>query len=592
MLVIRSTVLICAALTASWAVAAESPPASPAPSPPGAEMFFANYPNQSVSLSPSGRFIALESSIDGGAINLKVIDLEGKEPPRILTQFQEFDVVDSYWLSDEWLVFATREGRYVNDLSGRGQWYVNRAGTKTKKMNSPLSDMELLAYLEDRKFTDPDKAMPKPPERLTSTMYDNQELRRAGTIRKDGRTRHYWLDRHTKTWKKIGDFAWLNEEFTLGFVNEKDELFVYAINPATAFKELRKFDFATGKPAAEAVLALPGFDVASARPIREGGSNVVHGLRVVTDSPAVAWFNPKLQAIQQKTDALLPGRVNALYANSYADPRTVLIYSYADRTPGDYLLYRVEQDRFERIAAARPEIKPEQMASLELHRIAARDGADLPVWVAKTDGNTPRPAVVLVHGGPWVRGGTWTWDPEVQFLATRGYVVIQPEYRGSTGYGQKHYRAGWKQWGQAMQDDLVDALRFAVDKGWVDPQRVCVAGGSFGGYAALMELARRSSMYRCGVAWAAVTDPRYMYEIFWSDITDATKEHMFPHLIGDLEKDAEMLKANSPVELAAHIKSPLMLMYGDYDYRVPIAHGKRLRGKDAGCGHRARVGRL
>lgn len=553
--------------------------AGPVTDAPPAETFFANYPNQQVSVSPSGRFIGLESSIDGGAINLRVIDLEGKEPPLILTQFHEFDVAESYWLSDEWLVFGVREARYANEIESWGQWFVHRSGKKIKRMNSPLSDQGLLAYLEDRKHVDPDDAMPHPPERLDFTLYDNQELRRAGSVSKDGRKRVYWLDRHTKLWKKIGDFPWLEEEFKLAFVNEKDELFVYAVNPRTSFSELRKFDFSTGRPEPTAVLALPGFDLHSARPIRDRGSNIIHGVRVVTDSSAVAWFNPTMQAIQQKADAVLPGRVNRLYANSYAAPRTVLIQSYSDRTPGDFLLYRVDQDRFERIAAARPEIRPEQMGSTELHRIAARDGADLPVWVTRTDGGGARPAVVLVHGGPWERGATWGWDPEVQFLATRGYVVIQPEFRGSTGYGDKHYRAGWKQWGQAMQDDLVDALRFAVDKGWVDPKRVCVAGGSYGGYATLMELARRSSMYRCGIAWAAVTDPRFMYDVYWSDISDDTKEYLYPRLIGDIKADAEMLKANSPIELAANIKAPLMLVYGNYDWRVPISHGKRLREK-------------
>lgn len=192
-------------------------------------------------------------------------------------------------------------------------------------------------------------------------------------------------------------------------------------------------------------------------------------------------------------------------------------------------------------------------------------------------GTQPRPAVVLVHGGPWSRGGAWRWDPDAQFLATRGYVVIEPEFRGSTGYGNKHYRDGWKQWGQRMQDDVTDALKFAVDKGWVDPKKVCIAGASYGGYSALMGIAKTPEQYKCAVAWVAVSDPRLMYTVHWSDISDRSKLFSMPDMVGDLEKDAPMLKANSPVELAPRMKTPLLLAYGAKDWRVPIVHGEKMR---------------
>jgi dipeptidyl aminopeptidase/acylaminoacyl peptidase len=178
------------------------------------------------------------------------------------------------------------------------------------------------------------------------------------------------------------------------------------------------------------------------------------------------------------------------------------------------------------------------------------------------------------------------WDPEAQFLATRGYVVIEPEYRGSTGYGEAHFRAGWKQWGQRMQDDVTDALKFAIDKGLVDPKRVCIAGGSYGGYSTLMALARDKDkdMYKCGVAWVAVTDPRYMYSVHWSDISEKSKTYTLPEMLGDPQKDAAMLKANAPIELASKIRAPVLLAYGARDRRVPLVHGEKMRDalKEAG----------
>lgn len=560
-------------------------PTVPILAPPPAEEFFGSYAIQRVRPSPSGRFLALETSEGGAPIHLKIIDLEGKEPPRIVAKFNDYDVADSRWLSDSWLAFSTRDLRYVSQMDGRGQWLVDRTGTE---MKDTYSQSFAAAKIRERVNAEinfvPDKdSAPKPPEKLESGVYDARGTLRAGTASKEGKSRIYWLDVKTKEWRKLAEFGWLDQEFAPAFVNEKDELFIIAINSATSFSELRKFDFGTGKPGQSAILAIPGFDV-NAQPIKDELSDVVYGLRVNTDSDAVVWYSAQMRAIQAKVDALLPGRVNTLTANSYASPSTVLIKTYSDRSPPQFLIYRVATEQFERIASSRPGIMPEQMGTMELFRIKARDGLDLPVWITKTDSEKPRPAVILVHGGPWVRGALWGWDEDSQFLATRGYVVIQPEFRGSLGYGDAHHRAGWKQWGQRMQDDLRDALQFATDKGWVDPNRVCVMGGSYGGYATLMELALRSPLYRCGIAWSAVTDPRLKYEVFWSDTTDELREHVFPFMVGDLEKDADMLKAIAPLEMANRITAPLMLIYGNYDRRVPIVHGKRLRAKmqDAG----------
>jgi dipeptidyl aminopeptidase/acylaminoacyl peptidase len=155
--------------------------------------------------------------------------------------------------------------------------------------------------------------------------------------------------------------------------------------------------------------------------------------------------------------------------------------------------------------------------------------------------------------------------------------VITPEFRGSTGFGDQHFRAGWKQWGLRMQDDVNDALRFAVDKGLVDPKRVCIAGASYGGYATLMGLARDPDLFKCGVAWVAVTDPRLMYSVHWSDVSKETKEYTMPVMVGDQQKDAAMLEANAPIRLASKIKAPLLLAYGLQDRRVPLVHGEKMR---------------
>lgn len=185
--------------------------------------------------------------------------------------------------------------------------------------------------------------------------------------------------------------------------------------------------------------------------------------------------------------------------------------------------------------------------------------------------------IVLVHGGPYVRGGEWQWDGDSQFLASRGYVVIEPEYRGSTGFGYKHFRAGWKQWGLAMQDDVADATTWAIKQGFADEKRICIAGASYGGYAAMMGLVRYPQLYKCGVNWAGATDIDLLYSARWSDFSDLWKEYGMPTLVGDREKDSAQFLATSPVRQASKITQPVLMAYGDEDRRIPIVHGNNLR---------------
>jgi dipeptidyl aminopeptidase/acylaminoacyl peptidase len=219
------------------------------------------------------------------------------------------------------------------------------------------------------------------------------------------------------------------------------------------------------------------------------------------------------------------------------------------------------------------------MASKALVHYKSRDGMTIPAWLTLPQGPGKNlPMVVLVHGGPWVRGGQWEWDADAQFLASRGYAVLEPEYRGSVGYGATLYRAGWKQWGLKMQDDIADGARWAIAQGHADAKRICIAGASYGGYATLMGLIKDADLYKCGVEWVGVSDINLMYTGTWSydsDFTDDYKRYGMPVLIGDQEKDAEQLKATSPLLRARELKQPLLMAYGGADMRVPLPHGTR-----------------
>jgi dipeptidyl aminopeptidase/acylaminoacyl peptidase len=303
-------------------------------------------------------------------------------------------------------------------------------------------------------------------------------------------------------------------------------------------------------------------------------------VRFTTDAAGVSWFDPAMKAAQEAVDKLLPGRVNWLDVPARAETPFMLIDSWSDRQPHSYLLYNRETGKLRAIGQAHPAIDAARMAALEMVRIKARDGLSIPTWLTVPNDSKGKqlPMVVMVHGGPYVRGYQWSWNPEAQFLASRGYVVLQPEFRGSRGFGSRHFRAGWKQWGLAMQDDIADATRWAIAQGIADPKRICIAGASYGGYATLMGLIKDPDLYRCGVNWVGVTDIKLLYTGHWSadsDTSDMYKRYGMPALVGDLDQDADQLAATSPLVQAARINQPLLMAYGGVDKRVPVYHGRK-----------------
>jgi dipeptidyl aminopeptidase/acylaminoacyl peptidase len=209
---------------------------------------------------------------------------------------------------------------------------------------------------------------------------------------------------------------------------------------------------------------------------------------------------------------------------------------------------------------------------------------EIPAWVTVPKGGGKNlPLVVNIHGGPWGRAYGWDtgWGrwPEAQFLASRGYVVLEPEPRGSLGFGRKHYTSSFKQWGRTMQDDLTDGALHLVREGLVDKERMCLHGGSYGGYATLQGLVKDPDLWKCGSALVAVTDLGLMQDIVYSDTAMETEfyEEDFPYMVGDNDKDRALFDEVSPARNAAKIKAKLLLTMGSNDVRVPLAHGDAMR---------------
>ena len=249
-------------------------------------------------------------------------------------------------------------------------------------------------------------------------------------------------------------------------------------------------------------------------------------------------------------------------------------------SPGAFHLLDLKSGRLEWLADRAPWIKPAEMSPVQPVRYKARDGLEIPAYLTVPRGSAGKrvPLVVVVHGGPWIHGENGAFDPEAQFFASRGYAVLQPNFRGSTGYGWKHLSAAFRQWGLAMQDDITDGVRWAVEQGIADGERVCIYGASYGGYAALMGLAKTPELYRCGVNYVGVTDIATMLTATWSDFAYSDFiAYVSKDMIGDASRDAAALAAVSPAKQAAKIRAPVLMAYGAADRRVPLVHGNLMK---------------
>jgi len=597
------------------------------------DAYFQNAAVLEAKLSPGGKRLAIKTSLGSDRVTVGVLDIEGGNQLYRPASFADADVYEFEWADDERLVFSAIDLRNIGADMHRyapGLFSVNFDGKKPRKLVNRGSNFITDGQDEDRAlaYNHMLLAVPKPqagvepgtvlvgqlgfgdkginsvtpiwlnartggwswaklgkdaPPDVLRWWFDSAGNARAALTQSKGRSAYHWRGPGDDAWHQIAEGDALAMPFHVVSVDDAGHLYVVQASGPGGTEVLSRFDFKSGAPERSPVVAVPGFDFRGHLLNDKPGASSL-GVRVDADGEATVWFDPAMKAVQQDIDTRLPGRVNRIDCRRCGQPDMVaLVESFSDHDPGALFLYDGASKKLKFLLKVRNGIDPKTQASVDFQRIKARDGRDLPVWVTqprKLEPGKPVPAVVLVHGGPWVRGGHWHWDGEAQFLAAQGWLVIEPEFRGSEGYGAEHLRAGFKQWGQSMEDDLADALLWAQKQGLAQPGKACIAGASYGGYAALMGPVRYPELFRCVVAWVGVADlDLFLQGSFWTrdDISDAGRKYGLPQMVGDTKADAAMLQANNPVLLASKMKAPVLLAYGEADERVPVAHGKRMR---------------
>jgi dipeptidyl aminopeptidase/acylaminoacyl peptidase len=258
--------------------------------------------------------------------------------------------------------------------------------------------------------------------------------------------------------------------------------------------------------------------------------------------------------------------------SSTLDGGQMVLFVFSDQNPGEYFLVDRDTREAKHLGSRGSQLDPESMGRTRAIRFQARDDLEIEGLLTLPPGGseTGLPMVLLVHGGPFDVEDRWGFQPQVQLLATRGYAVLQVNFRGSSGRGSSFVRAGYRQWGQAMQDDLTDATRWAIENGIADAGRICIFGSSYGGYASLMGVAREPDLYACAIGEVGVYDLELMFKR--GDVSDRKSgRNYLKTTLGE-----ERLKELSPTTLASQIRVPVLLAAGEADRRAPVLHTKRM----------------
>ncbi len=597
---------------------------SAAAAPPPVEAFFNDPEISLVTLSPKGTHVAF---VHTGADGRQIVAVRDTRDPSKYTvpgtaESANATIASIHWVNDERLGFTIMDRRmeyvgnfdeYAADRNGKnlvhlisGNWarrgdlassnMTTRLLTAAYSYAGPVYDgsddiivqknmwntldgtveSTRLYRLDTRTRALADLLPGVQPARVFKWVLDMDSVPRVAVSAAKGRCIVSYRDRDAAAWTELDNKDCLDsQQLAPQFFDARGTLYVQTAHKG--FDALYAYDTAAKKRAAEPLVSFDGFDYNGA-PETDLRTRSLVGLHYGTDARATAWFDPAMKAMQQKVDALLPGMVNRINCPlSCGDAAAMLVSSTSDREPMQYFIYTPATGKLAALGGERPELRPADMGQRDFHRYQARDGLQIPVYVTLPPGKAkgPLPTVVLVHGGPYVRGTSWEWEAEAQLLASRGYVVLQPEFRGTLGYGTKHFEAGWKQWGRAMQDDLADAARWAVKQGWADPDRIAIMGASYGGYATLMGLIRHPDVFRCGIDLMGVSDIGMMFSVVESDMPRDWLQYGARTVLGDPADPA--LAEVSPLAQAARLTRPVLIAHGARDRRVPIVHAKRIR---------------
>jgi len=567
---------------------------------------FAKYAElDEVALSPTGDYLAMAvPTPDGKETNLKIVKLADGSEVKTLRFGQESHVMDVTWTNDETITVA-RARRFP------GEEFKRPMGQLMSTNLTGDAQRTLFAYTHDdggRRGRNKDEgwaslwgALDKEPGKALVGFYcwdcgdhadtvvykvdtatgARQEVERI----KDGEQSSGLVFDHdgigrvaysedndgtpTASYRPTASSAWVplpksiaGYEIVGGVIAEDNNTLYARISDKGEATQLYKVDLAAGT---RTKLLASTDDVEVDTILTAGRNNVPFGVTYTAHKPSVQYFDntspwAQLHAALMKK---FPGQM-VYFLEFTRDDKKALFWTSSDRVPGNYyVLDRGNGNKIVQVGARKPWFDGKPMAAMKPIEFKSRDGkTTLYGFVTTPAGPGPHPMVVMPHGGPFNVNDEWGFEPDAQFLASRGYAVLQVNYRGSGGRGDNFVTEAYQQWGGMIQEDIADGVKFAIEKKLADPARVCMYGASFGGYSALIQPVLNPGMYKCAVGYVGVYDLPMLSKN--KDDADTT-ERFYGRTLGT---DMEALARLSPVNRVKEIKVPVFLVHGKSDGNV------------------------
>ncbi|GLS83553.1 alpha/beta hydrolase family protein [Paraferrimonas haliotis] len=562
---------------------------------------FSRHPEfYDVKISPDGKYLAVLINTDGRK-TLAFLDSKTFEVQSSIGGGQKDQVGSFFWVNNERVLVGVEQvqGALLQPLNYGEIFAVNYDGSKKKMLFGyrsreggyesgwlvdPLKGQDKYVLIQTRQWEWRTGATPEiqrlnvysgktlrikqGPMRDSNFLIDNQgKARFASGLDSDYKNHLYYSDDRGEKWQRVKNFSGKNISL-MSFTPDNNGVYALMSEKGEP-SSLYRLDIKT-----QQTKELYRSKSAEPTELLKTDVNEVYGLRIDEDYPNYLYIKP------DSNDALLHKALvrafngdNVIISSKTDDGKLAVVHVTGDRNPGVFYLFDTQSMQARELMRSREWIKANELAATQPFRLKSKDGLTLNGYLTLPKGKQSNlPTVIMPHGGPHVRD-YWQYNSRVQLLASRGYAVVQINFRGSTGYGEEFVEAGYGHWGTDIQQDIIDAANYVIRDGVADKDRLCIFGGSFGGYSALQSAIIEPELFKCAIGYAGVYDLEMLFtegdieNLKWGDA----------YLEKTVGNDKAELRRQSPVYNVDKLKAPVLIIHGEDDERAPIEHAEALR---------------
>lgn len=571
------------------------------------EDFFKNPKFTSLQLSPDGSKLAVISPV-GKRKNIAIMETDGLKNIRAVTGLKEQDIAGFFWANNEDIIFTIQSdgseafSLYKVNISKKKPRVDLLVGSKSGASGIrtaavvhtlPNDPDHIIVQYNGRRIKAPDlyklnihsrwnkkrkknprmKLIAKNPGDVQGWILDNDGKVRGATTLNGLKGQLLYKDQGAEKFTVTREFSPLDEGIApLVYDFDNDTMYV-ASNIGRDKAAIYEYDPKNNKLGK---LIFADADVDISNLIMSRHQKKVLGVSYIKDYPETVYFDKKTESMMNGLKSAFPGKRVSISSQSKDESINVLLV-HDDQDPGNYYLYDRKAGKVRHLLSRMSWLNVDDMSEMTPIKFTSRDGLVINgyITIPKDSNGKNLPIIINPHGGPFGIRDVWGFNPEHQFFASRGYATVQVNFRGSGGYGRKFEQAGYGgKWGAEMQNDLTDAINYLVKEGIANPDKVCIYGASYGGYAAMAGLTFTPDLYKCGINYVGVTDVGLLFTSMpkhWEPAKELLKIQ-----IGDPD-DEILMKRMSPLAHVDKIKAPLMIIQGAKDPRVVKQHATDLR---------------